>query len=209
MILRYVRIYQNIVITEKSLLDKILDKALDKNVFVIIDESFLDFKKEDYSMIEYLKSYENLIIIKSLTKFFAIPGLRVGYALSKNRICIKKIETITPAWNINILGEIAVKSALKDKKYIEDTINFMEKEKQYMYNKLKEINSLKVYEPSVNFILFKIKNNINLKDKMLEKNFLIRSCSNYHGLDKSYYRIAVKKHEENINIINAIKEILR
>lgn len=196
------------VITEKSLLNKILDKALENNVCVIIDESFLDFKKEDYSMIEYLKSYENLIIIKSLTKFFAIPGIRVGYALSKNKECIGKVESITPAWNINILGEIAVKAALKDKQYIKETIDFMEKEKNYMYNKLKEIDNLKVYEPSVNFILFKIHGGIDLREKLLDKNILIRSCANYHGLDESYYRIAVKNHCDNKDIISKIKEVL-
>lgn len=196
------------VITEKELLKKILDKSLENKVLVVIDESFLDFKREDYSMIKYLNTYENLIIIKSLTKFFAIPGIRVGYALNKGRSFVEKVNSITPAWNINILGEAAVKSCLKDKEYIEETINFMEKEKHYMYNELKEIVNLKVFEPNVNFILFKVDNDIDLKEKLLNKNILIRSCANYHGLDKSYYRIAVRSHKENLNIISKIKEVL-
>ncbi|MDO5516732.1 MAG: threonine-phosphate decarboxylase CobD [Clostridium sp.] len=196
------------VITEKQLLKKILDKSLENKVFVVIDESFLDFKREDYSMIEYLNTYENLIIIKSLTKFFAIPGIRVGYALSRSTSFVEKVDTITPAWNINILGEAAVKSCLKDKEYIEETIDFMEKEKNYLYNELKEIEKLKIYKPSVNFILFKIHDDTDLKERLLDRNILIRSCDNYHGLNKSYYRIAVRNHQENMNIISKIKEVL-
>ena len=228
------------VVTHRDILKKILDKSLKNNVYVVIDESFLDFIKEDYSMITYLKSYTNLIIIKSLTKFFAIPGMRAGYGLSANKSFLDKVNRITPAWNINILAEEAVKSALKDDKYIKASIDFMEKEKDYMYNELKGIKGIKVFKPSVNFIFFKLnfKNDseieadnekksdeimshnlswheykedsahIDLKDILIEKNILIRSCSNYHGLNNSYYRIAVRNHKENTSIINVLKQIL-
>ncbi|MBE6063033.1 MAG: threonine-phosphate decarboxylase [Clostridium butyricum] len=200
-------------ITNKILLKKILNKSIENNVFVIIDESFLDFVREDYSMITFIKNYQNLIIIKSLTKFFAIPGMRAGYGISSNKELLEKIRGITPAWNINILAEEAVKAALKDFKYISESINFMEKEKNYLYNELKEIDGIKVFKPSVNFIFFKLnlrKNlfDIDIKDKLLEKNILIRSCSNYHGLDNFYYRIAVKSHKDNIILVNSLKDVL-
>lgn len=202
------------VITDKNLLKKILYKSLENNAYVVIDESFLHFIKEDFSMITFIKNYKNLIIIKSLTKFFAIPGIRIGYGLNSDKMLLEKVNRITPAWNINILAEEAVKSALKDNKYIEASIEFMKKEKDYLYNEIKEIYGIKAFKPSVNFIFFKLDSkegllDMDIKNKLIEKNILIRSCSNYHGLDNTYYRIAVRNHKDNIVIVNTLKEILQ
>lgn len=195
------------VITSQDLLQKILAKAEKNEVMVVIDESFLDFIEEDLSMISYINEYENLIIIKSLTKLFALPGIRIGYGICSNLELNCKIENISPAWNINILAEIATKAGLKDKIYIEESINFIKNEKEYLYNELKEITGLKVYEPSVNFILLKTLTKVNLKHELLKNNILIRSCSNYKGLDNNYYRIAIKTHGENLKLINNIRNI--
>ena len=196
-------------ITEKDLLKKILIKADKNNVMVLIDESFLDFIEENLSMISYINEYKNLIIIKSLTKFFAIPGLRIGYGICSNASLKDNIEKISPAWNINILAEIATKTAIKDINYIKESIKFIKDEKEYLYNELKKINGLKVYEPNVNFVFFKTIIKMNLKNELLKNNILIRSCSNYEGLDNSYYRIAVRSHEENSKLIKNIRNIFK
>lgn len=195
------------VITSKDLLLKILIKAKNNKTIVIIDESFLDFIKEDLSMIQYIKEYDNLIIIKSLTKFFALPGLRIGYAICDNASLKDKLERISPAWNINTLAEIATKVGLKDERYITETIKYIENEKEYLYKELTKIKELKVYEPSVNFILLKTLVNINLKDKLLKNNILIRSCDNYEELDVNYYRIAIRSHEENLILKKNLMDI--
>jgi len=195
------------VITSKDLLVKILIKAKKNNVIVLIDESFLDFIEVNLSMISYINEYENLIIIKSLTKFFVLPGIRIGYGICSNASLKEKLEKISPAWNINILAEIATKTGLKDKTYIRKTLKFIKSEKKYLYNELKEIKQLKVYEPSANFILLKTRIKINLKNMLLKNNILIRSCSNYEGLDNSYYRIAVRNHEENSKLIENIRNL--
>lgn len=196
------------VITSKDLLVKILIKSKKNNVMVVIDESFLDFIEGNLSMISYINEYENLIIIKSLTKFFALPGIRIGYGICGNILLKEKIEKISPAWNINVFAEIATKTGIKDEKYIKESIKYIRTEKQYLYNELKEINQLKVYEPSVNFILLKTRIKLDLKEELLKKNILIRSCSNYEGLDNSYYRIAVRTHEENIKLVREIRNII-
>ena len=113
------------VITEKELLFKILEKAKRNNVIVLIDESFLDFINEAFSVIKYIDEYENLIIIKSLTKFFALPGIRIGYGICGNIKLVKRIENISPAWNINIFAEIATKAGLKDENYIRNSIKYI------------------------------------------------------------------------------------
>lgn len=195
------------VITSVELLLKILIKAKKSNAKVLIDESFLDFIDDNLSMISYINEYENLIIIKSLTKFFALPGLRIGYGICSNLELKQKLEKISPAWNINILAEIATKAGLKDENYIEQSIKYIMKEKEYLYKQLKQIKGLKVYEPSVNFIMLKTIIKIDMKDELLKNNILIRSCSNYEGLDTNYYRIAVRTHDENSILIRKLKEV--
>jgi len=194
-------------ITSIELLVKILNKAKKNRAKVLIDESFLDFIDGNLSMISYINKYENLIIIKSLTKFFALPGLRIGYGICSNIELKEKLEKISPAWNINILAEIATINGLKDKSYIEKSIKYILNEKEYLYENLKKIKEVKVYEPSVNFIMIKALINIRLKDEFLKNNILIRSCSNYKELDSSYYRIAVRTHEENSILIRKLKDI--
>ena len=159
-------------------------------------------------MIPYINIYDNLIIVKSLTKFFAIPGLRIGYSIMRNINFKEKVNKVSPAWNINILAEIATKKVLSDEKYILNTINFMEKERDYLYNELRCLNRIKVFKPSVNFIFFKLEEDIDLKNELLAKNILIRSCDNYHGLNENYYRVAVRSHDENIKLITALKNII-
>jgi threonine-phosphate decarboxylase len=195
------------VITEKELLFRLLEKAEKNNVFVVIDESFLDFINEDLSMIKYIIEYENLIIIKSLTKFFALPGIRIGYGICGNIELIKRVESISPAWNINIFAEIATKAGLKDENYIKSSVKYIDDEKDYLYRELKKVNKLKVYEPSVNFILLQTLTKINLQEELLKYNILIRSCSNYNGLGSNYYRVAVRSHEENSILIKSFVDI--
>ncbi len=176
---------------------------------LLIDESFLDFIDEDLSMIPYVDKYKNLIIIKSLTKLFALPGIRIGYGLLSNEILKDRINKIIPAWNINILAEIATKQALIDKSFIDKSIKFIHNEKEYVIKELKLIKNIRIYESSVNFIFLKVINNVNLKEELLRRNILIRSCSNYVGLDENYYRLAVRNRKENSDLVKALREIFK
>ncbi|MDR5587980.1 MULTISPECIES: threonine-phosphate decarboxylase CobD [Clostridium] len=196
------------VLTNRELLMKILIKSKENNSKVLIDESFMDFTIGDFSMVNTIEAFDNLIILKSLTKFFAIPGLRIGYGLCSNKDFTSEVYKITPAWNINTLADVATRVSLQDKNYMRKTIQYMEKEKAFLYNSLKTFKSLKVYEPSVNFIFFKSNLDINLKSELLKHNILIRSCSNYDCLNEYYYRVAVKSREDNTKLISCIKNIL-
>ena len=195
------------VLTNKELLIKILTKSKESNSIVLIDESFMDFLKKDFSMVDMLKDFNNLIILKSLTKFFAIPGLRIGYALCSNKKIIDKTQEVTPAWNINTFADIATRVSLSDTEYIDKTIQYMENEINFLYNGLKEFKNLTVYNPSVNFIFFKCNLDIDLKDELLKYNILIRSCSNYDNLNKYYYRVAVKSRKDNAKLIYCLNDI--
>jgi len=198
------------ILTDKEVIINIAKKALSTNTILAIDESFLDFVRdgENYSVINLLKEYNNIFIIKSMTKLFAIPGIRIGYGICENKEIINKMELISVPWNINILAEKATLEAIKDKEYIDRTISYIQKEKNYLYKELNKFNDIKVFKPSVNFIMFKIINNIDLKLELMKENIIIRSCNNYIGLDDSYYRVAVRTREENDNLIMALKKVI-
>ena len=197
-------------LTDKEFIEKVLRKSLDTNTIVVIDESFLDFVKDNinYSSKELLNQYNNLIIVKSLTKFFAMPGARIGYGICSNKNIIHKINKVMVPWTVNIMATEGIIQGLKEKDYIENSIEYVNDEKEYLYSALKEISFIKVFEPSVNFIMFKILKNIDLKYELLRKKLLIRSCDNYIGLNNSFYRVAVRNREENNELIRQLKNIL-
>ena len=197
------------VITKKDYLEKIIKRAHDLNIFVAVDESFLDFveDKEDYSVMDLVYKYSNLVIIKSLTKFYAMPGLRIGFGVTVNKDLLKNIDRVTMSWNVNTLASVSAICGLKQDTYNKDSILYVNKEREYLYNSLKDIKELKVFNPSVNFIFFKIDKDIDLKIELLKYGILIRSCNNYIGLDDSYYRIAVRTREENEKIISALSKV--
>ena len=188
---------------------KIIEKAAKNQVKVILDESFLDFLGEDYSVKKYINKYNNLTIVKSLTKFFAIPGLRMGYGLCGDEDILKKINNLTPAWNINILAEKAAISAIKDKDYINKTKEYIMEEKKYLYEEMQKLKNIKAFKPTVNFLFFKVNKNINLFSELLNENILIRSCSNYNGLNEKYYRIGIRLHDDNKLFIEKLEKILK
>lgn len=199
------------VITKKEMLLNIIEKAKETKTIVAIDESFLDFVKDShkYSLVSLLKDYDNIFIIKSLTKLFAIPGIRIGYGMSSNVDIINKIQAISVPWNINILAEVAAITSLGDKKYISKSIAYIEEEKNYLYKELCKFNDINVFEPSVNFIMFKILKDIDLKYELMKENVIIRSCSNYNGLNENYYRIAVRTRKENEVFLGTLRKMLK
>ncbi|MGL5417011.1 MAG: threonine-phosphate decarboxylase CobD [Clostridium sp.] len=194
-------------IIDKTLIKQILKKGLDESVTIVLDESFIDFleNKNEHSFIGEIEDYENLIIVKSLTKFFAFPGIRLGYGVTKNKEYLEKIKKVEIPWSINRIAQKAGEVALKRTSYIKATIENLNEEKEFLLESLNRFKGLQIFDGTVNFIFFKGKE--NLKELLLEKAILIRSCENYKGLEKGYFRIAVRKREENIKLINALEEI--
>ncbi len=198
-------------IIEKELLLRILMKCKRSKINLMIDEAFIDFldNQEENSLIDCLDDYDNLFIIRALTKFFAIPGLRIGYGLISNQSIKEKILNNKEPWTINGFAAISGHVLLKDKEYIRKSKEFFKKEKKYMYQELKKINGIKLYKPKANYILFKLLSYPgDLKDMMIKKKILIRQCDNYINLDSSFFRAAIKDRESNLKLINVLKEVV-
>lgn len=184
-----------------------------RNVYVIVDENYIDFVDpiEEYTLTHHVNEYENLFVVRSFSKFFGMPGLRIGYGIGPKKL-IQSLETIRQPWCVNSLALIAAKETLNDKEYIKKTKEHIRKEREQLTKMLKETSMFHVFPSETNFLLVKIlKSEVtarNLKEKLAEKGILIRDCGDFPGLDESYFRITVRNAEENLTLINALKEIL-
>ncbi|AOY76350.1 threonine-phosphate decarboxylase CobD [Clostridium formicaceticum] len=192
----------------------ILEKAVEKNICLMMDEAFMDFVDEEqqYSMLQYYKEYDNLVIVRAFTKFYGIPGLRLGFGLCSNKNLKEKISKRTIPWSLNTFAGYFGKVLLTENSYVEKTHTWLKNEKERFVEKLKEIDGLKIFPPSVNFILIKILKPgfdvLQLQEKLLEKNVLIRNCSNFGNLDKSFFRIAIKNSVDNDKFLEALREAM-
>jgi threonine-phosphate decarboxylase len=178
------------------------------NTKIMIDESFIDFLTPKDSTTALVNAYDNLFIIRSLTKFYAIPGLRLGFLITSNMDVKKFINTYSETWRVNTIANAVGLNVIDNQQYIKNTKKYLAIERNYLYKRLTTFDQLKVYPSTVNFIFFQTKIKINLKEALLKHNILIRHCNNYIGLNHHYYRVAVNARKENNQLINALKQIL-
>ena len=199
--------------------EEILKECNKYDTKLFIDEAFIEFLADGMkeSIINTEENKKNLFVTRAFTKFFAIPGLRLGYGMYFDKELEKKISEKKEPWSVNNFAEMAGSTVLDDAEYIEKTLKWIAEEKKYMYEKLNEISGMKVYETEVNFITGKIdeklfSEGVNVKilrEKMLEQGILIRDASNFKFLDERFFRLAIKDRASNERVIEAMKEIFR
>lgn len=194
------------LLVEENVLLNLANKVKNTKTILVIDECFLDFSTKGKTMIDYIKTNPNIVILKAFTKFYALAGIRLGYTLSSNASLNEKLEKYAPPWNISAVAQLAGVEALKDEEYKQKTKIYVEKERNFLIEQLRNMG-LKVYESQGNYVLFYYEKK-ELVSKLLTKNILIRDCSNYKNLEKGHYRIAVRNHEDNIKLVEAMKEVM-
>lgn len=198
-------------------LEILIKKAAEKEITVVIDEAFVDFldEVESYTTVNLLGKYKNLVILKSMTKIFAIPGLRLGYALSSKKLSLELEEKRDP-WSVNyfsqLAGEIIFSGAEEIEEYLKISREKIAEERNYLYQKLSKIEKLKVYPPAANYIFIDISasayRSSRLKKLLAEEAILIRNCDSYHGLQDDFIRVAVKDRESNNLLLEKLKNLL-
>jgi len=198
-------------VINKDKFKAIMDYCQKNNKIILVDEAFIEFTgKRGYTLLRDMENYDCILIIKALTKFYAMPGIRMGYGVSKNRELIEKIKEKQNPWNINCFAELAVKYILKDQQYIEESLKWIEEERTFITHKLKNINFIeKVYTTYSNFVLCKLKNIDchKLYELCLEKGIAIRKCDNFKGLNEEYVRFAIKDRQSNEQIIEVLNSV--
>ena len=196
-----------VLIPRKNML-KILESAHDKSTMVFLDECFIELVPAgNESIISYLKEFDNLFILRSLTKSFGLAGLRIGYGLGNKKI-IEILQKIKIPWNVSGIAQKSSIKALSDKLHLQKTLNLIRKESKFLTDSISQIKGFTCYNSDTNFILIqsKIKSN-QVQDKLLKKNILIRDCNTFRGLDCNFIRIAVRTHKENLRLIEALREL--
>ncbi len=180
---------------------------------IVIDEAFMDFVENDekYSVIKDAPLMENLIVVRSLTKFYGFPGLRLGYLVA-NETIVNRLMQYKEPWTVNTFAQIAGKVAINDREFAANTRQYVSGEKAFLYEGLSMINGLLPFKPSVNFVLVKIDDagitSSTVRNLLMENNIVIRDCSNFVGLNEMYFRVAVRTREENQKLLNALKLVM-
>ena len=189
---------------DMDLLGRIIKKCAECGTVLIIDECFIDFV-EEYSGIDCVIP-ENTIILKAFTKIYAMAGLRLGYMLCGSRTLADKIQDCGQCWSVSVPAQIAGIAALDENDYVLKSVALVTEERLYLSGCLKELG-FKVYPSSANFILFKCQ--FPLDKLLLKHKIAIRNCSDYIGLGKEWFRVAVMTHEKNQALIAAIERCIQ
>ena len=191
----------------RKTLERVLEKCTETGTRLVIDECFLDFVREaeNITMKPFLDLYPQIVIVKAFTKMFAIPGIRIGYGLSSDYQLLEKMRSVTQPWNVSVIAQETGMAAAKETGFVERTRIAIEEEKQFLLQELKQL-PLEIQGHAANFIFFRGEKGL---DKKLEQHgILIRNCSNFHGLEEGWYRIAVQSHKENQVLIQALQAVI-
>lgn len=185
-----------------------------KNIVVCVDENYMEFTElgPKTTVSGYVENYKNLFVIKSLSKFFGMPGVRFGFGIAnKNFIC--ELQDVRQPWSINLLAVFATRAALKDTEFISKTKKTIAAEKTHLVELLNSISCFQVFPSVTNFLLVKIIDkrisSTMLREKLAKEGILIRDCSTFVGLDNSYFRVTVRSFDQNNLLIDNLRKEIK
>lgn len=199
---------------DSSAMRTILDTCKENGIFVMVDETYVEFtpNAEEITSIPLTDFYNNIIILRGISKFFAAPGLRLGYAVCGNRKFLRELDSRKNPWTINSLAAVAGEIMFRDTKYIQDTYALIDAERKRICRILDNCDALTYYPPMANFILLKINKegvtSQDLFDAAIRKGLMIRDCSTFPFLDQKYIRFCFMKPEDNDRLLAVLMERL-
>ena len=195
-------------------LREIIEKALEEEVVVLLDEDFIEFVEDEkrHSLVNRISKYPNVFVLRTFTKFYGLTGLRVGYGIADEET-IDVFSKAKMPWNVNSLAQAAARAAMADKEHSRRTIELMKEEKKFLSNELSRIDGFHVFPADTNFILVDVRKTgfraSQLREKMIRHGLLVRDCSSFIGLDTFYVRVAVRTRKENERLLDAFREVLK
>lgn len=198
----------------RSDMRKILDICKKKGIFVMVDETYVEFTEDiqKITSVSLTRYYNNIVILRGISKFFAAPGLRLGYAICGNSDLIKEMNQRKNPWTINSLAAIAGEIMFTDEEYISRTRDLISKERDRVCETLKSFPNIKLYEPTANFVLLRILkedlSSADLFEAAIHKGYLIRDCSTFPFLDNKFFRFCFMMPDQNDALLDIIRECL-
>ena len=195
-------------VVEPELLEKIAERCQKNGVTLILDECFVTFtgEEERYSFLKKYRNYPGVVIVRAFTKLYAMPGVRLGYLVCRDIALTEAVRGDLPEWNLSVFAQQAGCVACGQRAYVKHSVTFVCRERDWLREQLLKIG-ITVFASNANFLM--IKDGRPLAKELLKKGILIRDCSNYRGLSKGYFRIAVRTREENDQLIKIFQDIIR
>ena len=197
-----------------SQLDKILAHCKSAKISVMVDETYIEFSDNlnEICAIPLTEKYDNLFVIRGTAKFFAAPGLRLGYGISSSRAFHEMLEKNQNPWSVNILAAFAGERMFSDREFNERTWKLITSERKKALDEFKTWKNIKAYNSSANFILLRLltdkTNASEIFEKMIMKKMLIRDAASFTFLDESYLRFCILSPEHNRMLIQELKKIV-
>lgn len=193
----------------------ILTVCKEKGIYVIVDETYVEFVKNlnEVTSVGLVKEFDNLTVLRGISKFFAAPGLRLGYAVCSNQVILAEIKEKKNPWTINSLASIAGEIMFTDEEYINATKTLMDTERERLCKKLSQCTDLKVYPSYANFVLVEILRDditaFDLFEAAIRKGLMIRDCSTFEGLGEQFFRFCFMSPEKNDELMDVILEMMK
>ena len=197
--------------SKESVLD-LVEFCQKKDVIFSIDENYIEFAErgEDTTVAGMVKEFSNLFVIRSVTKFYGMAGLRFGYGIAAPSL-VKMLEDVRLPWSINGLACFTTLAAFNDTEFTQNTKTTIAKERATLAKSLEELGGLHVYPSVTNFLLVKITNgkitSTQLKEALTKERILIRDCCTFMGLDDHYFRVTIRASKDNQILVKNIKQI--
>lgn len=192
----------------------ILSYCKEHHIFVMVDETYVEFSEhmEQITCVPLTKQFDNLVVLRGISKFFASPGLRLGYAICGNQTLLSYIQKEKNPWTINSLAALAGEVMFSDDDYIKQTKQLIASERQIACNRLASMKHVTYFEPNANFVLCKItredKTASDLFDFCIKQGLMIRDCVTFEGLSPYYFRFCFMNSEKNKQLLDAIEQFL-
>lgn len=193
----------------KEEIENILALAKEKKAYLLVDESFIDFTEKPEGLIRDFPRNNHLILVRSLTKFYTIPGIRLGYMLAPNWLA-KSLELARDPWSVNGLAQQIGMLMLEDDKFYDQTRRWIAEERDWVFQQLQTLKNFRVFPSTTNFHLLKfLKEDIYpLMDNLKRKGIALRLANSFYGLDEHFIRLAVKTREENQQLLKELKSFV-
>ena len=193
-------------------LREVLEKCEEYGIICVVDETYIDFADAKYDATPLADEYKSLFVIRSMSKFFCAPGLRLGYGITSNEELMDEIKQRVDPWSVSSLSAEASAIMLSDSEYIESSRKYMHSERSRVCEALDALAGygIRYYEPQANFVLLKLPEgevtSHSLFEMAIHKGLMIRDCSDFEGLDDSYIRFCFMKSEDDDRLLRVIKE---
>ncbi len=197
----------------QSEMEKLVRFCRSRGIFVMIDETYVEFAPdiEQITAIPLTEHYDNLMVIRGVSKFFAAPGLRFGYGITSNHEFLSMLLTHQNPWSLNSIGAFAGELLLQDSEYIDKTRSLILSERARLCRQLVTLDTFKVYEPCGNFILLRILKedvtSFQVFEAAIREKLMIRDCSSFQSLKGEFVRFCIMKPEDNERLMKVFRNI--